>query len=81
MDANHGVELRVEVGLAAKDFGGDLIFLHGDARMLDGLFGKITEKLAERFGTVKSVTAYQTLDFSEKLRSVNHGDSGDIDVT
>jgi hypothetical protein len=49
--------------------------------MLDGLFGQIAEKFAERFGAVKRMAIHQTLDFRQELRSVRHGDSGDIDVT
>ena len=81
MDTDHGVELRVKIGLTAKNLRCDLIFLDGNAGVFDGLFGQITEKFAERFGAVKRMAVYQPLDFGEELRSVRQSDSGDIDVT
>src|ERR1700720_3822226 len=54
LDAHHGIDLRIEVGLSAKDFGGDLVFLERDAWMIHGVFGDIAQKLAEGFRAVQN---------------------------
>ena len=71
----------VEIGLTAEDFCSDLVFLDGDAWVIDGLFGKVAKKLTKRLRAVERMAVDQTFDFSQELSPVSQGDSGDIDVT
>src|SRR5215475_1878457 len=81
LHAYHRVQLGIEFRLPAKNLRCNLIFLNGNAGMLDGLFGQVAEKFAKRFGAVKGMARHQTLDFGLELRSVSQSHSGDMSVT
>ena len=67
LHADGRIRLRVEIRRSSKDFRSDLIFLQGDARMMECMVGEITKQLAERFRPMKDTTADQAIDLSEKL--------------
>jgi len=64
--------MRIEIAGPTENFGGDLIFLQGQSRMLDGVVGEVAEKLAERLLTVKSVAIYQLLNLEESRLNVGY---------
>jgi len=79
--ANHGVQLGIKIGLAAKDFGRDLILFQGNARMVQYVFGKIPEQFAEGFRAMQGLTADESFDLPKILRALGHKEFCYIDVT
>src|SRR6267142_6820144 len=79
--ANHGVQLGVKIRLAAKDFGRNLILFQGNARMIQNVFGKITEQFAEGFRAMEGLAADESFNLPKILRALGHMDSCYIDVT
>ena len=74
LDANHGVELGIKVGLAAKKLSGNLVFLDGSTGMVQGLPGKITEEFAKGFRAMKRLALGQLFHCGEVLRPVAHAE-------
>lgn len=74
MNPDHGIHMRIEVLLAAKDFCRDLILLGGSSRMFDGIMAEIAEKLAERLRAVEGVARQKFLDLCKLKRLLSHGD-------
>ena len=72
LDANHGVELRIEIGGATEDLGGNLEFLDGSARMIDGVLGQVAKQFTQRFRAMQGVAADEPINLLEKLLSFGH---------
>src|SRR6266851_52804 len=81
LHANHGIQLRIEIGLAAEDLGRDLVLLERSTGMIEGMLGKIAKQLAERFGAVQRMAAGKPFYLSKFLSAVGHLDSCYIHVT
>ncbi len=64
---DHGIELRIEIRLAAEDFCGDLVFLERRARMFQGVVGQVAKELAERFGSMQRLTVNKSINFRQDL--------------
>jgi hypothetical protein len=79
--ANHGVQLGIKIRLAAKDFGRDLILFQGNARMVQNVFGKITEQFAEGFRSMQGLTADESFNLPKILRAFGHKEPCYINVT
>jgi hypothetical protein len=67
LDANRGVTLGIESGRPPQNFGGNLVFLKGDARMIKRVFGKVAKQLAERFGRPQAMTFNKFIYLLEAL--------------
>jgi hypothetical protein len=74
LDPNHGIDMGIEVLLAAENFRRNLVLLGGSAGMLQGMIGQIAEQLAERLRPVEGVTGKQFFDLFEVQRFLSHGD-------
>lgn len=72
LDAHQRVQLGIEVGRTAEDLGGNLVFLHWRAGMIQSLLGEKMKQLAERLRAVKSLAVHEFFDLSEELRSFCH---------
>src|ERR1700694_4463516 len=81
LNANHGVQLGIKIGLAAKNFGRNLILFQGDTRMVQDVFRKITEQFAEGFRAMQSLAADESFHLPKILRTLGHKESCYIDVT
>jgi hypothetical protein len=72
LHTNHGIKLRIEIGRASEDFGGDLEFFDGSARVLYGVLGQITEQLAEGLRTMEGMAFGEPIDLLEHELSFAH---------
>jgi hypothetical protein len=57
LDADHGVQLWVEIRLTAENLRGDLVFLQGNAGMLENVVGEIAEQFTQGLRTVQRLTS------------------------
>ena len=57
LDTHHGVQLRIEVRLTPKYFGGDLVFLQRRAGMFERMVGKIAKQFTQGFRTVQRLAS------------------------
>jgi hypothetical protein len=48
LDADHGIDGRVEIGCATEFFCSNLVLLDGSSGMFEGVMGEIPQELAER---------------------------------
>jgi hypothetical protein len=64
--------MRVEILLAAEDFGCDLVFLGGGSRVIPGVIREIAQELAKRLGAMKSVAGEESFDLNELLGFLCH---------
>ena len=71
LDANHRIELGIEVSRAAEDFRRNLILLDGSARVIEGVLGEISKKLAQLLGAMQGMTVHQLIDLPEILISLD----------
>jgi hypothetical protein len=72
LDADHGIDLGVEVVLAAEDFGGDLVFLKGGAGVIEGVFGNVAKKFTQGLRPVEDGAVSHFFDLSLDLRALYH---------
>ena len=72
LDADHGVQLWVEIRLAAENLRGDLVFLKRSARMVEGVVGKIAEQFTEGFRAVQRLAGNKAIDFRQNLDFCSH---------
>ena len=57
LDADHRVQLRVEIRLTPKYFSSNLVFLQGRSGMVEGVVGKIAKQFAQGFGAVQGLAS------------------------
>jgi hypothetical protein len=69
LDADHGIELRIEVRGAAENFGRNLILLDGSAGMVESMFGEIAQELTQLLRPMQGVAVHQLIDLTEILIS------------
>src|SRR5580704_12029737 len=74
LHADHGVEVRVKVLLAPKDFGRNLVLLWRGTRMLQGMIGEVAQELAKRLRAMERMAGKKFLDLDEIMGSLRHGD-------
>lgn len=72
LDADHGVDLGIEVRGTCKNFSSNLIFLDRHARVIENMFGKIAQEFAEGFGAVKDVVGDELFDLLEIGFAIAH---------
>src|SRR5271169_985782 len=75
LHANHGIQLRIEIGGAAKDFRGDLEFLNRNARMIHGMLCQIAEQFAKGLRAMQGMAADEPIDLLEELLPFGHTSS------
>jgi hypothetical protein len=81
LNAHHGIDLGIEIGLAPEDFGSDLVFLQWNPGVFESVVGKITQQLAQGFGTVKCLAGDEPVNFSQDLGSWRHSHPSNSEVT
>ena len=64
---DRGITLGIESRRAPKDFGGDLVLLESDARVIEGMFGEVAEQLAQGFRSVQAMTINKFIYLLEAL--------------
>src|SRR4249920_1460567 len=72
LHANHGIQLRVEIGGAAEDFRGDLEFFNRSPWMIHGMLCQIAEKFAEGLRAMQGMAADEPIDLLEELLPFSH---------
>src|SRR5215472_208041 len=70
--ANCGIQMRVKVAGAAKNFRRNLIFLGRGPGMVQRMIGQVAQQLAQGFRTVQGMTAKELFDLSPVMSLVCH---------
>jgi len=65
LDADHRIQLGVEIRRAPKDLGRYLVFLDRRSGMIQGMLGEIAEQFAQRLGAMQDMAVHQPVDLSE----------------
>ncbi len=81
LHADRGITLRIESGRSAQNFGGNLVFLQGDAGMIQGVFGEVAQQFAQRFGAVQAMTFNKLIYLLEALLSSDRESVRDSHIT
>jgi hypothetical protein len=72
LDADHGIKLRIEIGGAPEDFGGDLEFFDGSAGVIHGMLSQIAEQFTEGLRTMQSMAGDEPINLLEKILPFVH---------
>src|SRR6185437_12715029 len=72
LHTNHGIELRIKIGGASEDFGGDLEFFNGSTRVIHGVLGQVTEQFAEGLRAMEGMAVGEPVDLLEHELSFAH---------
>jgi hypothetical protein len=75
LNPHSGIRMWIEIGGAAENFCGDLVFLDRVAGMIECLFAKVSKQLAKGFRAVKDMTIHKSLYFLEALLPTRELDS------
>lgn len=70
--ANCGIQMRVEIARAPKNFRRNLIFLGCRPRVVPGMIGQVPQQFAQRLGTMQSMAAKEFFNLSPVMSLVRH---------
>ncbi len=69
LDADHRIQLGVEIRRTPENLGRDLIFLDRRSRVIQDMFGKVAQQFAQRLRAMQDMAVHQPVDLSETLLS------------
>ena len=72
LDADHRIELRVEIGGSCENLGGNLEFFNRSAGVIDGVFCQIAQQFAKRFRTMQGMAADEPVNLLEEKLPFDH---------